>query len=498
MRAAIYARFSSEGQREESIAAQIRACLDYAEKKDCQVVEKYIDRALSGKSDKRPEFQRMMEDSKNRKFDILLVHKYDRFSRNRYDHAVYGKELEDNGIDLVAVAEDFGTGKEASLMQGILQSLSQYYIENLSEEIRKGHKENALKAVHNGGYAPFGYYIVDQKYYINELEASYVRRMYEACINKTGYKELVQEMNNAGIRGRRGKAIKYSSIYEILRNEKYAGTYTYKLQEGKKKRDKTTAIRIENALPSIIDKKEWEEVQKIMDARKNNGRTAKKEYLLSGKVLCGECGASMYAYSPTKNGNTYSYYQCSKKCGIGVVRVESVDDAVFSYFKQLLSNSNKERIYKSLQSYTKSLKLERKASGDSIKKQIDEKQRQIDVYIENMGKSSLPEEILKNMGEKIMELKEQIATLETEQTLPLDYSKQQVINYLTVLTMLDAAIFQLQRDTIQTYLEFVEIKKDSIEVFSTFDAVLSKGKIGRGERHTRFPSILFLFKVLRQ
>lgn len=202
-----------------------------------------------------------------------------------------------------------------------------------------------------------------------------------------------------------------------------------------------------------------------MDARKNKDVPPKKNIFFLVKYSDGECGSLNVRLLSYQKWQYLQLLSVFKKMRYWRCPCRTVDDAVFSYFKQLLSNSNKERIYKSLQSYTKSLKLERKASGDSIKKQIDEKQRQIDVYIENMGKSSLPEEILKNMGEKIMELKEQIATLETEQTLPLDYSKQQVINYLTVLTMLDAAIFQLQRDTIQTYIEFVEIKKTASKFF---------------------------------
>ena len=178
----------------------------------------------------------------------------------------------------------------------MMWALSEYYIDNLSSEVKKGHKETALKALHNGGYAPFGYDVVEQKYIINELEAAYVEKIFKCALNHEGFTDLIKEMNSAGITGKRGQQIKYSSIYEILRNEKYTGTYLFCQEEEKdrqKRRTKDSAIRIEDALPKIISKDVFDEVQKIMDSRKQTGKKA--GYLCSGLVYCADCGAKMHA-----------------------------------------------------------------------------------------------------------------------------------------------------------------------------------------------------------
>lgn len=145
-----------------------------------------------------------------------------------------------------------------------------YYIDNLAAETRKGLKETALKGLHNGGCPPFGYDVVNQQYVINELEAEYVRKIFNAALNRRGYKDIIQELSERGITGKRGKPIKYTQIYEMLRNEKYTGVYVYSLKQEKNRADRRTkpnAIRIENALPIIIDKAQFEEVQKIMNER---------------------------------------------------------------------------------------------------------------------------------------------------------------------------------------------------------------------------------------
>ena len=225
--AVIYARFSSDKQTENSIEAQVRACEDYAEIHGYTINKIYSDEAVSAKNDRRPEFQKMIKDAEKGLFQTVLVHKYNRFARRMIDHVTYEDKLNQAGVDLIAVAEDFGNGKEAVIMKALMRSLSEYYILDLSTEVKKGHKETALKGLHNGGYAPFGYDVVGQKYVVNEMEASYVRKMFEAARRQEGFTELIREMADRGITGKRGKPIKYPQIYEILRNEKYTGVYTY-------------------------------------------------------------------------------------------------------------------------------------------------------------------------------------------------------------------------------------------------------------------------------
>ena len=154
----------------------------------------------------------MLRDVDRGIFDTILIHKYDRAARNLGEHVNLEKRLKDKQVELIAVAQDFGTSAEAKIMRTLMRSLSEYYIENLSAEVRKGQRETALKGLHNGGYAPFGYDVVNRQYVVNELEAGYARKIFNAAANREGFTAIIQEMANAGITGKRGKPIKYTQI----------------------------------------------------------------------------------------------------------------------------------------------------------------------------------------------------------------------------------------------------------------------------------------------
>ena len=120
-RAVIYARYSSTHQRERSIEDQIADCRAYAERCGLMVVGIYADRAISGKTDERPDFQRMIDDSKKRQFDRVIVWKLDRFARNRYDSALYKHKLKQNGVSVLSAMENIGEGDESIILEAILE-----------------------------------------------------------------------------------------------------------------------------------------------------------------------------------------------------------------------------------------------------------------------------------------------------------------------------------------------------------------------------------------
>ena len=214
--AVIYARYSSAQQSEESIEAQVRACKDYAAAKGYNVTEVYADEAVSGKGSKtssRVQYQKLLRDCRKGAFETILIHKYDRIARNVGEHVNLTAKLQEMGVELVAVAQDFGNSNEAKIMRTLMWSLSEYYIDNLASETRKGLKETALKGLHNGGYAPFGYDVVNQQYVINELEAQFVKKIFNAALERKGFKDIIQELTECGITGKRGKPIKvYSDL----------------------------------------------------------------------------------------------------------------------------------------------------------------------------------------------------------------------------------------------------------------------------------------------
>ena len=400
-----------------------------------QITGVYADEAISGKESKtaaRIQYQKMLKDAHKGLFGVILIHKYDRVARSLSEHVSLEKRLRDDKVELVAVAQDFGNTAEAKIMRALMWSMSEYYLDNLSAEVQKGHRETALKGLHNGGCAPFGYDVVNQQYVINELEAAYVRRIFAAAQDGTGFKNIIAELDAAGITGKRGKPIKYTQIYEMLRNEKYTGVYLYAPQEAAERterRHKADAIRIENALPAIITKAQFEEVQRIMDSRKHVGRKA--DYMCSGLVYC-SCGAKMHVYKATSKGHTYYRYVCSEHCGRPTVLVSEIDGAAVRYLRELLSEPNQLLITAAMRQYQSDSKNRLTAFYDVLSARIGEKQGEYDTLLKNLSSGVLPPDVVADIGKRMGEIKAEIKALE-ETKPPEDYTVDTIRQWLNAL-----------------------------------------------------------------
>lgn len=325
--AAIYARFSSDNQREESIDAQLRACREFAERNQLKIVKEYVDRAKSATStDKRTEFLAMISEAD--KFDFVLVHKLDRFARNRSDSIGYRMELKRHGTSLISVLENLDEeNPESVILESVLEGMNEYYSRNLAREVRKGLNENALKCMHNGGLPPLGYIVNPntKRLEIDKEEALAVKFIFQSVLDGKGYTYIIKELNERGMKTKRGKAFGKNSLYDILRNEKYCGTYTYNRAESKigttrnnhRSKSNEDIIRIENGVPAIVSKEAFQKVQEILNKRSNKSSTAKAKevYLLTGKVYCGECGA-VYCGNRHRCGRsktTMVTYRCNNR-----------------------------------------------------------------------------------------------------------------------------------------------------------------------------------------
>lgn len=465
--AIVYARYSTDLQTENSIDAQLRACREYADAHNIIITGEYADRAISGTTDRRPEFQRAIAEAK----DIFLVHKYDRFARDRYDHAIYGKVLKDKGVKLIAAAEDFGEGKNAVLLTGITQVLSEYYIANLREETKKGQRERALHGLWNGGVPPFGYDIKDGKLAINEAEAFWVKKIFDAALAGEGYSQILRELEAAGVRGKRGRVIKYTQIYEMLRNEKYTGAFMYCVDEESdrdKRRLKENCIRIENAHPAYITKAQFEKLQKMLASHKTGKKNSRRSYMLSGLVKC-SCGAPMHANTSSSKGHTYSRYVCSAGCGARSVLEAEVNEAVYAYLKQLLSPQTRQALNEAI-----SRKMNDVEETQSIGRVICDKETQIYRLIENMSSGILPQDALEAIGKRITELRNEIAQLKKP------FPKKIITDYLCSVADIKKQPPEKRRQLIKRYISCATISETKIEIQSTFDEFV--GEIGCGGR----------------
>ncbi len=305
LRVALYARFSSDLQRSESIDAQVRAMKKYCEQHHMQIIDTYVDEARSATTDKRPSFQQMIEDSKKHIFDGVIVHKLDRFARNRYDSAMYKRTLRQNGVKVYSVLENLDDSPESIMLEALLEGMSEYYSKNLAREVMKGLKENALKCKHTGGTPPLGFCLDENKHLaIDEKEAETVRIIFDMYANGYSRNEIISRLNRENRYTKKGNAFAQNSLYEILTNEKYKGTYVYNRAASKninnkrnnhKSKDAEQIIRIPNGCPQIVDDDTFNRVQEqIQENRRLTGfYNAKHRYLLSGFLKCGYCGRNL-------------------------------------------------------------------------------------------------------------------------------------------------------------------------------------------------------------
>ena len=302
MKAVIYARYSSDNQREESIEGQLRECKEYAEKNGITILRSYIDRALSAKTDNRPEFQKMVQDSAKGLFDTVLVWKLDRFARNRYDSAHYKAQLRKNGVKVVSATENISDGPEGIVLESMLEGMAEYYSAELAQKINRGLRENALKGKNNGGRIPLGYQLGEERHLkIDPLTAPIVREIYQRYAQGEPARSIIDSLNERHILTRMNKPFRQSSLHALLRNRKYIGEYRY--------RD----IVLPDAIPAIIPHELFERVQMRVEKNRQAPAMAKaeEEYLLTTKLFCGHCGRMMAGESGTgRNGVIHRYYKC--------------------------------------------------------------------------------------------------------------------------------------------------------------------------------------------
>ena len=293
MNAVIYARFSSDNQREESIEGQLRECGAFAEKTGLTVIGNYIDRAFSAKTDNRPDFQRMIKDSEKKQFEVIIVWKLDRFARDRYDSAHYKALLKKNGVKVVSATENISDGPNGILLESVLEGMAEYYSAELAEKVIRGQTENALKCKFNGGTIPYGYNINSEKYFeIDPAQAPFVIEIFRRYDEGESITDIVNDFKNRKIKNQKGTNFTINTIGNILRNRRYIGEYKYR------------EIVIPKGIPKIIDEEIFERVQKRIDSNIHapGKAKAKDEYLLTTKLFCGTCQRMMVGESNSETG----------------------------------------------------------------------------------------------------------------------------------------------------------------------------------------------------
>lgn len=307
------------------------------------IIGEYCDKAISGKTDNRPSFQRLIKDSEKGQFEAVIMYTLDRFARNRYDSAIYKAKLKKNGVRVYYAKQPMPDTPEGIILESVLEGYAEYYSENLSRNIKRGMKENALQCIANGGAGmPLGYTVgEDRRYKIDPVGARIVQEIFQMYADGMSATQIINECNKRGYKTARGNAFNKNSLRTMLKNDRYIGVYRF------------ADVVVEGGVPPIISRELFDKVQATLkhnySARARN--KAKDDYLLTAKLFCGHCGSSMVGESGTsKSGKLHHYYKCIErkrkhKCNKAVEKKDWMEELVVRFTVQkVLTDENIERI----------------------------------------------------------------------------------------------------------------------------------------------------------
>jgi DNA invertase Pin-like site-specific DNA recombinase len=429
MNIVIYARYSSHSQTEQSIEGQLETCYEYAKNNGYTVIGEYIDRAQSGTTDKREEFQRMISDSDRHTFEAVLVYQLDRFARNRYDSAINKQRLKKNGVRVISARENISDDASGILVEGVLESMAEYYSAELSQKIRRGMNINAEKHLSNGSNPGLGYVVDEERrFHIDPETAPIVREIFEMYASGKTATEIVTYLNAKQIRTSRGNVFNKNSMNRILRNRRYIGYYIYGDTE------------VPDAMPRIIDDELFNRVQRILDRNKKAPARAraKEEYILTTKLFCGYCREMMVGYSGTsRTGTMYYYYICKnarkKQCAKKIVNKQAIEDRVVSECRKLLTDGNIKKIAEAVAATCKS------DYDNSEVKRIKALIKENDEAIENLWKALERGQAVDMITERIDKRKQEKEELQGQ--LAIETGKQVVLT----APQIEAFLYSLKR-----------------------------------------------------
>ena len=476
MRAAILTRFSSQLQTEASTEAQLKACRDWCKENNHTIVDEYIDEEISGKSTNgREEFDRMIRDISKDKFDILVFHKFDRFFRNKYEATVTKKMLKDAGIKYVSVTEPIPDTPEGALLEGLLDSLAEFYSQNLAREVLKGMRTKGSKGLITVSSPPYGYKQgLNGEHVIIPKEAEIVQLIFDLYSNGVSKSKIMKIANDKGYVSRRNNPLSERTLYGMLRNEKYIGTYTLEFSTGEK-----IVIKDCENVPPIISKDLWERVQEEHKNRVKPRSSAKQEYVLTGKLICGYCGNPIIGGSIKKNkkGESIAYYNCrarrkntkysNNKCHNPSLRKDVYEKLVLDKIKEeILEEHSLERITNMvIEEYQKEVQKPKTPTA-KLQKELEKNRKAQSKLVDLYLKETISNDIL-DAKTAVLKKEEAILEKEIKKNTQLEYSNQ--VSEETVKNFIRQFVEELPHDDyirnrmlVNTFIYQIAVFNDSL------------------------------------
>ena len=455
----IYARYSSHSQRDVSIEQQVKDCLEYAARNNIYLVACYADRHLTGRSDRRPEFHRMLRDAEAGGWNFVVTWKNDRFARNRYDAAIYKAKLKKHGVRCLFSQEYIPAGPEGILLEAMLEGDAEFRSAQMAVDIKRGLNYNAEHCMVTGAI-PYGYRRgADYRLELDPERAPIVKEIFDRFLSGWKIIDMANDLNARGIRTASGKEWGRNSFHRLLVNERYTGIYIY------------GNIRTPGGMPAIIDRDTWLAVQHRLRTKKNPvGRSRSYgDYLLTGKLFCGSCGSPMVGISGTsKTGAKHYYYACQGRrlahnCKKENARREWVESMVCRYAVDLvLQNPVIEWMADCVVDY------QRRHRDDGTIQALNSQLKQTQGALKNIMSAIEAGIFTASTKERLLELESQEAKLkqsiETEKALRPTFSRERVIFWLEQFRGGDIDDPDYRFRLVSTFVNSVYLYDDHIKI----------------------------------
>lgn len=464
MNAVIYARYSSLKQDENTIEAQIRYCQEYCERNHYSVVGEYIDRATSASShiEKRTNFLKMISDSNKHSFDAVIVFKLDRFARNRYDSATYKAKLKKNNVVVLSATENISNDKESIILESVLEGMAEYFSKDLAEKVISGMREAALRCQYVGGFVPYGYKIVDKQFVLDDEKAPIVKECFERFDKGEPIVNLIRDLNKRHIVAPRGKEWNKNSFHNMFANYRYTGKYIFQ------------DIVIENGIPSIVDKKLFERVNEKMSAKKKTYERlyTKGNFLLSCKLVCGECGKPIYGRCGTsKSGKKYYYYQCDgnakHKCNLKPIPKDQLELLLCDNLKSNLTPELIELVADKLVEQVNQYNKENN-QAELLEQDLQDKEKRIENLMASL-EIYRSESVLTRIKQLELDKKEIERALEYANRDKIHIEKDMVLFYFDKLLSNDIEDLSVQKNLLSIVCDKARVFHDRVEVDYIFN-----------------------------
>lgn len=460
----IYARYSSNNQRDESIEQQVAECRKFAASQGITVIEIYSDAAQTGRNDRRTSYQRLLRDAKKGTFEYILAYKSSRIARNMFNALKFENEMERYNIKVLYAKEEFGNNAAGRFALRTMMNVNQFFSENMGEDVKRALDDNARQGLANS-IPPYGYRIgEDRRFAIDEETAPIAKEIFQRVAAGEQYISIARDLNARGLRTRLGKEWNKSSFYGIVTNERYTGVYLF------------GNVRIEGGMPALVSKELFSEAQKAMKEKKRvRGRhNPNGDYLLTGKVFCGECREHMVGVSGTSHdGTTHYYYACSNQwnkqgCKKKAVRRDALEYKVTVTIKQfIVVDENIQWIADEVMSY------QRRRDEDSERLLLEDDLKTTELSIGNIMKAieagiftETTKSRLLELEEKKAELNRRIAVVKSQE---IAVTREQIIEWLYSFKDGDPYSQEYRRKLFNTFLRSVYVYDDKLRIVFDID-----------------------------